>query len=89
MLKSREELRDAMLGLLVDVAPVRDPEGRTLGHARWMLENLPAGTGTRARDRRCRWIGYAQALLVIRGRATLDELRSMTGDAERAPEGPR
>ncbi|KFH18474.1 hypothetical protein ELZ19_06845 [Brucella abortus] len=78
MLKARAELRDRMLELLTDVTAAQDPEGRTLGHAKWMLENLPKGTGARDRDKRCRWIGYAQCLLVIRGRIRLAALKEVT-----------
>lgn len=51
----------------------RDPEGKTLEHAHWMMLNLPMST-----DQRNRWIGYAQGLLVFHGVIGLTDLRDLT-----------
>ena len=51
--------------------PLRSPRGGTLRHASWMMENLPNDP-----IRKARWIGYAQAIAVVRGLISLDKLRS-------------
>lgn len=54
-------------------SPLRSSQGGTLRHGSWMMENLPEDPVKRAR-----WIGYAQAIAVIRGLISLDKLREIT-----------
>ena len=52
---------------------VHSDVGKTLPHGAWMMDNLPHES-----DKKNRWIGYAQCLLVMNAVVTLDELRDMT-----------
>lgn len=55
--------------------PVQDPDGATLGHAVWMLRGIAEGYITE--DKAHRWLGYAQALVVIEGDVPLDVLMEL------------
>lgn len=59
--------------LLKPFNPVRDENGKTLHHAAWMMDNLPE-----EQDKRDRWVGYAQCLLVMHGVVSLDQMRDAT-----------
>lgn len=66
----------------------RDPEGRSLAHAVWMLLEIywSKVTGNKAH----RWLGYAQALLISHRWATLDQMKqanleASNGEKERVP----
>jgi hypothetical protein len=51
----------------------RDPEGVSVEHAAWMLYEIINGTvsGRKAH----RWLGYAQGILVMSGRLTLEQAK--------------
>lgn len=57
----------------------RDPEGRSLEHAVWMLLEIywRKIDGNKAQ----RWLGYAQALLVMHDRVTLDQMKEANLEA--------
>ncbi len=52
----------------------RDPEGKTLAHARWMLGGIIAGYIQH--EKAHRWLAYAQAIIVLNGDATLNEIKA-------------
>lgn len=53
---------------------LRDPDGRTWQHAVWMLDQvLQMAESSKAH----RWVGYAQALLVLHGKASLSRVRAV------------
>lgn len=56
------------------IAPVRSKHGWSIGHAAWMIDNLPSDSS----DKYNRWIGYIQALMIIEKLITLDEMRDLT-----------
>ncbi len=57
----------------------RDPSGRTVNHAKWMLEGIAWGyvTGEKAH----RWLGYAQAIVIENSWATLDFIKDLNRNA--------
>lgn len=59
--------------LLKNVVPNRNPDGVTLRHAAWMMNNLP-----QTPQKRDRWIGYVQYLLVSNGVISLQGLMKAT-----------
>ena len=59
--------------IIATVSPVKDKSGLSIEHAAWMLDNLPNDI-----DKKSRWIGYAQALLVFNDKETLENLRETT-----------
>lgn len=59
--------------LLEDIEPERSDDGTSLAHAAWMMDNLPDDP-----IKRSRWVGYAQALLVIHEAISLIDLRDAT-----------
>lgn len=58
--------------LLDGFEPERDEAGKTLGHAVWMMANLPDDPIKAAR-----WVGYVHAILVFKDIVTLEELRDL------------
>lgn len=56
---------------LRDIAPMRSDDGCTLGHLRWMAEEL-AAKRLDSETKACRWLGWLQAGLVWQGLSTLD-----------------
>jgi len=58
----------------------RDPRGRSINHAKWMLEGIAWGyvQGEKAH----RWLGYAQAIVVEQGFATLDKVKEINHRAK-------
>lgn len=65
---------------------VRDPKGRSLAHAAWMLDALAAREveGNKAQ----RWLGYAQGLLVHGGQLSLDDAKEANRLASLGRVGP-
>lgn len=55
--------------------PVEDPEGKSLAHATWMLDLV--ASREISGDKAQRWLGYAQGLLVMHGKATLGQLKEV------------
>lgn len=54
----------------------RSDSGNTPGHLRWMLEEL-AGGRVDGPTKSCRWLGYAQAMMVISGYCTLNDMKTI------------
>lgn len=54
---------------------VADPEGRSLGHAMWMLQWIWNGNVTA--DKADRWIGWAACLLVMHDRMSLEDVKGI------------
>lgn len=52
----------------------RDPEGKTIEHARWMLGGIIAGYIQH--EKAHRWLAYAQAIIVLNGSATLNDMKA-------------
>lgn len=67
----KNTLRHVLIGRWIPIE--RDPRGISINHARWMLENLPEEN-----DKAGRWLGYAQALMVVHGIMSLEEMRDVT-----------
>jgi len=61
--------------ILGDITAERDLEGKSLEHAAWMLEEIASKKieGEKAH----RWLGYAQGLLVLEGKATMADFREI------------
>ncbi len=59
----------------LNVRSVRDPDGSTVEHARWMLDGIAFGYVQH--EIAHRWLGYAQAILVLNGEVTLDEMKTI------------
>lgn len=57
----------------------RDPLGKSVSHALWMLKRI--SKGFIVDERAHRWLGYAQGLLVVHGELTLDEVRNINLEA--------
>lgn len=59
--------------LLEAYAPTRDYHGKTLEHCQWMLQGIVLGyiEGEKAH----RWLGYAQALIVMHEVADLHKMK--------------
>ena len=53
--------------------PSRDDDGRTVAHAIWMLQGIVEGYIQY--EKAHRWLGYAQAILVVAGRAELGQMK--------------
>ena len=52
------------------IEPVRESEGKSLGHARFMANQIADGMSL---NKTMRWLGYLQAMLVFNGVSALDE----------------
>ncbi len=52
-----------------------DPSGDTLTHAKWMLHGI--FSGYIQHEKAHRWLGYAQALMVVNDVVTLDKLKEI------------
>lgn len=65
---------------LLDCPSKRWPSGKTIEHARWMLEGIEAGYIQH--EKAHRWLGYAQALIVTNDVATLDEMKRVNHDTD-------
>ena len=57
------------------ISAMRDPRGIAINHAQWMIENMPNDDEV---EKYSRWIGYIQALMVVHGLMTLNEMRDIT-----------
>ncbi len=66
--------------LLTDITSKRDPRGIKLTHAKWMLEGIAWGyvQGEKAH----RWLGYAQAIVVVNGWTTLHYVKEINHNAK-------
>jgi hypothetical protein len=64
----------------------RDPEGRTLEHAVWMLLEIYWGKIESNSNKAHRWLGYAQALLVSHQWATLEQMKQANLEASSGEE---
>lgn len=62
----------------VDTVAHKDDRGTTIEHARWLLEGISLGYVQHKKAHR--WLGYAQALLVMHGDATLDDMKKINKD---------
>ena len=51
----------------------RDSSGNSIEHARWMLSGIIEGYIQH--EKAHRWLGYAQALIVMLGESSLDEMK--------------
>ena len=69
---SARQIAAATRDLVAGVPVTRDPCGLAPGHAAWLLSQvMTMPEGPKAH----RWVGYAHALIVTHGLATLAELR--------------
>lgn len=59
---------------------VRDPDGRTLEHLRWMVVQIHAADMTE--DKAMRFLGYIQGQLVAVTRATLGQITEINRAAQ-------
>lgn len=61
--------------VLENITAEKDLEGKSLEHAAWMLEEIVSKKieGEKAH----RWLGYAQGLLVLEGKATMADFREI------------
>lgn len=75
MAKNSKQIAEEMLKLIGGLPGVRDPEGKTLAHGAWMMEQVLLGEFPE--DKAGRWIGYAQAIYVFVNIATLDNFKEM------------
>ena len=67
---------DIILGLdelIGDIEPIRDPEGRTLNHLKWMVTEMM--TKEFSDGKLNRWVGYIQGQLVLMKLTTLEKER--------------
>lgn len=64
---------NALTFIAQDVIACRDEDGRTLSHAKWMLEGITSGYIQY--EKAHRWLGYAQAILVGRKVASLSDMK--------------
>ena len=66
--------------LLETITAKRDEEGKTLEHAAWMLDEIISENieGEKAH----RWLGYAQGLIVLEGKATMADFKVVNKDAK-------
>ena len=58
---------------LGDYTDKRDPEGKTVAHAYWMLQGI--AQGYIQHEKAHRWLGYAQGIIVAWNEGTLDEMK--------------
>lgn len=61
--------------VLENIIAERDPEGKTLEHAVWMLEEIVSKS--KEGEKAHRWLGYAQGLVVLEGKATMADFREI------------
>jgi hypothetical protein len=58
---------------------IRDSKGRTVNHAKWMLNEIKIGN---VREEKAhRWLGYAQALLICSHLLTLEKAKEINYNA--------
>ncbi len=53
--------------------PIRDPDGDQMCHAVWMLDGIIKGYIQY--EKAHRWLGFAQGIIVMRGIATVDDMK--------------
>ncbi len=58
----------------------RDPGGETLEHATWMLTGISSGYVQH--EKAHRWLGYAQAILVMAQVVKLDDMKAINRGAK-------
>jgi len=61
--------------------PDRDQQGCGPRHAMWMLAEVQNNARIWKNDKLNRWLGYAQAILVMTGFLTLDEAKRCNKEA--------
>ena len=64
---------------ILDVEPEKDPDGTEMSHAAWMLQGI--AQGYIQHEKAHRWLGYAQAILVIQGPFTLEGMKTANREA--------
>lgn len=57
----------------------QDPKGTSIGHAKWMLNEIR--TLRIQGEKAHRWLGWAQAILALGHYATLDEMKEINKNA--------
>lgn len=70
---NKTEVLDGLDKVIGDVEPIRDPEGKSLSHLRWMIVEMK--TTEFSDDKFNRWLGYIQGVLVVLGITTLNKER--------------
>lgn len=58
----------------------RDDTGASLEHAHWMLHGIASGYVQH--DKAHRWLGYAQAIIVLMGVASLECMKDVNKEAK-------
>lgn len=69
--RAAECAKEIIAGPLAVLDPARDPAGDSLGHLRWMAEEL-AAQRIDSETKACRWLGYIQGYMVARNVSTLE-----------------
>lgn len=59
--------------LLDRCKPIHDPKGLSANHALWMLQGISLGYVQH--EKAHRWLGYAQAILVVGKVATMNDMK--------------
>jgi hypothetical protein len=59
----------------IDMVGEQDPDGMSTKHAVWMLEQIYSGELDDLKE--MRWLGYAQAILVIDAMYTLEQMKEI------------
>lgn len=57
----------------VNIKSERSESGNTISHLKWMCEQEDL-----SENKRMRWLGYIQGVLVARGFATLEEMKDIS-----------
>ncbi len=73
-----------MHAMMDNVTSERDLEGKSVGHIKWMLEQIISGELDKPdnNEKAHRWLGYAQGLFVAEGITTMDDLREINVNAK-------
>jgi len=54
----------------VDIESIRDPEGKTLNHLKWMINEMKTKEFSQGKFNR--WLGYIQGVLVMKNITSLN-----------------
>ena len=68
-MNTQKAAEDMFLSVRSSLKPTRDHEGKSAGHALWMLRGIILGYVQH--EKAHRWLGYAQGILVLQGLVTL------------------
>lgn len=60
---------------LTEYPGARDPEGKSVNHAIWLLRELKAERTSE--NKAHRWLGWAQCILVFHGLGTLEDMKQI------------